>query len=369
MCTTIPLAANIPVESGSPEIESPLADRLVGAATGALELFGVYLGSRLGLYSWLDRAGSSTEAAVAAGAGIDERYAREWLEQQAVAGFLATDANPDPVGRRYWVDESNRGALVEETDGEHVAPLARMVVGIAGVLDQVATAYRTGDGVPYENYGADFRHGQGSINRPAFEADLVESWLPAIPDVSETLAAGGSIADVGCGQGYSTVAMAKAWPNAEVLGVDVDRASVTDARSFADGQGVPARFAELGGEGLAGLGSFDVITMLECLHDMAHPGQALRSAREALNAGGVLVLADELVADRFAAPGDEMERMMYGWSISHCLPASRTEAGSAALGTVLRRSTVEQLAVDAGFSSVEVVDVDGGFFRIYALRP
>ena len=96
---------------------------------------------------------------------------------------------------------------------------------------------------------------------------------------------------------------------------------------------------------------------------------ALEAARAALSEDGVLVIADELVADQFVAPGDELERMMYGWSISHCLPVARSEPDSAALGTVLRSATLEELALAAGFRSVEVIDVDGGFFRLYAVRP
>ena len=369
MCTSVMTQATQP--SGDVGVDSTgLADRIVESTTATLEMFGLYLGNRLGLYQWLWDAGPSTVTELASGAGVDGRYAREWLEQQAVAGFISVDrCDASPHARRYWIPEAHVGALVHDTDPEHVAPLARMVVGIANVLDEVLAAYATGDGVPYEHYGADFRHGQGGINRPAFEHDLASSWISAVEGAATALERGGAVADVGCGQGYSTVAIARAWPQAEVVGVDVDRASVSDARAFAASQDSSARFAELGGEGLAGLGSFDVITMLECLHDMAHPVEALRSAREALTADGVLIIADELVADSFVAPGDELERMMYGWSIVHCLPSARTEPESAGLGTVLRASTVAELVAQAGFSACEVVDVDGGFFRIYAARP
>src|SRR5690606_18334863 len=112
----------------------------------------------------------------------------------------------------------------------------------------------------------------------------------------------------------------------------------------------------------------DVAIILEALHDMARPVDVLRAVRESLADDGVLVVADEAVAESFQAPGDELERMMYGWSITHCLPASMAEQPSAAIGTVIRESTVRQLASAAGFRSVKVVPVDAGFFRLYELR-
>jgi len=112
-----------------------------------------------------------------------------------------------------------------------------------------------------------------------------------------------------------------------------------------------------------------VVLLLEALHDLARPVEVLAAVRAALGPDGALLVADEAVAASFTAPGDDLERMMYGWSITHCLPASMAEQPSAALGTVIRETTVQVLAQQAGFGHFEVLDVDGGFFRLYALRP
>ena len=279
MCTTpLTLPTDAPAAAG-------LDDRIVESAIGTLELFGVFLGVRLGLYEVLAEVEALTPPQLADAASIDPRYAREWLEQQAVAGYLTVDdVDLAADARGYSLPAAHRGVLVDESDGAHVAPLARMVVGVAGALDDVVAAYRTGDGVAYERYGADFRHGQGGINRPAFEHDLIDSWLPAIDGVEAALSAGGSIADVGCGQGFSTVAIAGRWPAANVVGVDIDAASVADARAIAEAAGSSARFAAIDGAGLVDLGPFDVVTILESLHDMAHPVEALEAARAASSA-------------------------------------------------------------------------------------
>jgi 2-polyprenyl-3-methyl-5-hydroxy-6-metoxy-1,4-benzoquinol methylase len=346
-----------------------LEERLFTATVGALELFGVYLGDRLGLYRELRGPGGLTGGELAQRAGIHPRYAREWLEQQAVAGVLVVDDPESPAERRrYHLPESHARVVDSPTDASHLAPLARMVVGIGGVLEEVVQAYRSGTGVPYSHYGPDFRHGQGGINRPAFTTSLVDEWIPAMSGIADRLARGGRIADLGCGHGWSAIAVARAFPRATVLGIDTDPASIDDARAFAAQSGTAVRFDCASASALAGSGPFDLVMLLEVLHDLARPVEILADARRALGPGGAALVADEAVAPHFSAPGDDLERMMYGWSITHCLPTQMVEQPSAAIGTVIRETTVRDLARQAGFGSVTVLPVNGGFFRIYELR-
>ncbi len=342
-----------------------LVERLFGAAIGALELLSIHLGARLGLYTALAGADALTPPGLAAAAGIDARYAREWLEQQAVAGFLTvTDPGTGADDRAYTLPPAHAAVLADPTDLAHLAPLAAMLTGIAGALPEVVEAYRTGAGVPYAHYGKDFRDGQGAINRPAYTREL-GGWLAAVRGLPERLGAPGArIADVGCGQGWATIALARAFPHAEVIGVDLDPASIADAR--ANAAQTPVRF-ESADIADAALGRFTLVCVFEALHDLARPVEALAACRAALEPGGVLLVADERVAEAFTAPGDEVERMMYGWSVTHCLPASRAESPSAALGTVLRADTVRDLAAAAGFTDVAVAPIDNDLFRFYVL--
>jgi 2-polyprenyl-3-methyl-5-hydroxy-6-metoxy-1,4-benzoquinol methylase len=242
-----------------------------------------------------------------------------------------------------------------------------MVVGIANVLEEVLEAYRTGSGVPYARYGRDFRHGQGAINRPAFTTALVEQWLPAMSRATTKLATGGRVLDLGCGQGWAAISVARSFPTAEVWGVDGDPASIEEARAAAAASRAPVRFECADAAAVAEHGPFDLVLLLEVLHDLAQPVDVLRAARRALGEEGAVLVADEAVAPEFVAPGDDLERMMYGWSITHCLPAQMADQPSAALGTVIRESTVRDLAARAGFGEVRVLDADGGFFRLYEL--
>jgi 2-polyprenyl-3-methyl-5-hydroxy-6-metoxy-1,4-benzoquinol methylase len=347
---------------------APLEQRLFHATVGALELFGVYLGDRLGLYRALESEALTAED-LARRCSIHPRYARVWLEQQAVASVLTVDDASAPAARRrYRLSPSNARVVLHASDANHLAPLARMIVGIGGVIEEVVQAYREGTGVPYAHYGPDFRHGQGGINRPAFTTALVEDWLPAIPQMSARLGRGGRVADLGCGQGWSAIAVARAFPEANVWGVDCDLASIEDARGFASEAGVPVRFECASAAALADYGPFDLVMLLEVLHDLARPVEVLAAARKALAPDGAVLVADEAVAEKFSAPGDDLERMMYGWSITHCLPTQMCEQPSAAIGTVIREDAVRDLAREAGFETVNVVPRDGGFFRLYELR-
>jgi SAM-dependent methyltransferase len=260
--------------------------------------------------------------------------------------------------------------LITEDHPAHLAPLAQMVAGIGGAIEDVVAAYRNGGGVAYPKYGAAFRRGQAGINRPAFASDLVERWIPAAADIHARLMSSPlRVADVGCGAGWSTIAMARAFPRADVIGFDADEASIADARANAVTQQVTVQFVLRDAVAIADHGPFDLIVVLEALHDMARPADVLRSLRQALAPGGCVLVADEKVADAFHAPGDEVERLMYGWSIVHCLPVSLAESPSAAIGTVIRVEAVRELAGAAGFARVDVLPVNAGFFRIYLLSP
>ncbi|MGQ0844073.1 MAG: class I SAM-dependent methyltransferase [Sporichthyaceae bacterium] len=349
-----------------------LVERLFEATVGALELFGVHLGVRLGLYETLAKVGSVCSPELAGHTGLDERYLREWLEQQAVAGFLTVeDASVGPRERRFVLPAAHAAVLSDATDPAHVAPFAPLVVGIAGALPKVVEAFRTGAGVPYAEYGPDMREGQAAINRPAFLAEMA-GWLEAIPALHDALSTPGArLADVGCGHGWSSLAIARAYPTLTVDGVDLDEASIAAAQARPPEPEVAGRlsFAVKDAAALREGGPYAAVTIFEALHDMSDPVGVLRTVRAALAEGGRALIVDERVADVFTAPGDAVERVMYGWSVSHCLPASRADSPSEALGTALRASTVQDLADRAGFAACEVLGIENDFFRFYLLTP
>jgi 2-polyprenyl-3-methyl-5-hydroxy-6-metoxy-1,4-benzoquinol methylase len=350
-----------------------LAERLFGAALGAYELMTVHLGDRLGYYRALSEDGEVTSAELAAATGTDERYAREWLEQQAVAGIIEVDdVEAAAEERRYTLPAGHAEALVDRDSLAHVTPMARYGVSFAQTIPAVEEAFRTGGGVGWEEFGRLGRESQGDVNRPIFSNLLGSEWLPSIEDVHERLQTDppARVADVACGAGWSSIAIARAYPKVTVEGLDLDEESVALARQNLAGTGVADRVSfearDAGDPELAG--SYQLVTVFEALHDMSRPVEVLRALRGLVAEDGAVVVMDERVADTFTAPGDEIERIMYTYSVLCCLPVGRSERPSAATGTVMRTDTLRSYATDAGFSEVEVLPIEHDVFRLYRLR-
>jgi SAM-dependent methyltransferase len=349
-----------------------LTARLFDTVLQGLDLLTIYLGDRLGYYRALAGDGPATSAELAARTGTAERYAREWLEQQAVTGILSVD---DPASnaadRRYTLPPGHEEVLTDPISLNHFTPAIRTVVAIAQVLPQVQEAFRTGGGVPFEDYGEDLREGQAGMNRPQFAKLLATEWLPTMPDVHARLQGGtpARVADIGMGAGWSSIAIAQAYPNAQVDGFDLDTASVELARANAAEAGVDDRvqFAVHDASDPALAGAYDLACAFECVHDMSQPIAALASMRRLVGENGAVLVMDERVADRFEAPGDDVERFMYGYSVLHCLPAGMAEQPSLATGTVMRADTFRSYAAEAGYQRVDVLPIEHDTFIFYRL--
>jgi SAM-dependent methyltransferase len=345
------------------------AERLNASALGAFEIMSVYLGDRLGWYRSLAAEGPATPHELARRTGSDARYAREWLEQQATSGIVTVEHDADDGDhRRYALPPTHAEVLTDEHSLNFLAPLARMV-GAVRVADLV-DVYRAGGGLSWNDLGDDAREAQAAINRPWFEERLGEA-LGGVRSLDEILSRPGArLADVGTGFGWSAIALANAYPESSVDGYDVDAPSVTAARRNAEEAGVGdrVRFHHVHGEDIGERNEFDAAFIFEALHDLPFPVPVLRAIRSALKPGAPLVVMDEAVGDRFTPNGDDVERIMYGYSLFLCLPDSRTADGSAATGTVMRQSTLERYAHEAGFTSVELLPIDGfAAFRFFRL--
>jgi 2-polyprenyl-3-methyl-5-hydroxy-6-metoxy-1,4-benzoquinol methylase len=352
-------------------VAGSLAERFFGEALGAIDMFTAYLGLRLGLYQDLADHPGTTAPALAHRTGIAPRYAREWLEQQTVTGIVSCDdrrAGEDE--RTFRLPRGHAVALLDAEHPTHVGALALACAGIAGVLPRLLDAYRTGGGVPYAAYGADFRDGQAGFNRPTFVHQLTSSWLTAFPDLHARLTAGEPvpIADVACGAGWSTIEMAKAFPRALLVGFDLDDASIADARRNAAAVGVADRvvFEVHDGADLA-TGSFDLVTVFEAIHDLSQPVAVLSALRRLRSPGGHVLVVDERTADSFAESEGPVEAFFYGASVLHCLPVGMVDQPSAGTGTVMRASTLHAYATEAGFERVDVLPIDHDLFRLYEL--
>jgi SAM-dependent methyltransferase len=354
------------------ERRDAFADVVYGSVRGAMDLLVVYLGDRLGLYRALADGGPATPPQLAARAGIAPRYAREWLEHQAVAGYVdVDDVEAAAEARRYTLPAAHAEVMLDDDSLAHVAPLARFLVGAAQTMPALLDAYRSGSGVEWAAYGPDVIEAQEAANRPQFAAFMSE-WIGALPDIAERLQAGdGRVADVACGTGWSSIEIARQFPGVVVDGVDVDQSSIDIATAHARETGVADRVSFLHANAAAseGDGRYDLVTIFEAVHDMADPVQVLAAARRLLAPGGAVLVADERVADTFTAPGDDTERLYYAYSVTCCLPCGLFDSPSVGTGTVMRPATMEHYAREAGFSGFATLPIEHDGFRFYRLDP
>ena len=348
------------------------AGRLLAAVLGAQEVQAVYLGDKLGWYRSLADDGPATSVELAARTGTAERYAREWLEHQAACGYVTVDdCEAGPTERRYTLPAGHAEVLTDRDSLAYVGPLAQFVAGVGAHLEAIADAYRTGAGVSWEQLGDDPREAQAAINRPLFLHQLGQEILPSIPDLDARLRAGGRVADLGCGGGWSSIGIALAYPEVTVDGFDVDAPSVEMARGHAAEAGVGdrVRFHVADGTALpADAPAYDAVFAFECVHDLADPVGFLATMRRLAGPDGAVVVMDERAEERFTAPAGEVERLLYGYSLTCCLPDGLAHDNSVGTGTVMRPATFAAYAKSAGFSDVEVLPVENDFFRFYRLH-
>ena len=354
------------------------ADELVGrlfeATIGMMDVISVYLGDRLGLYRALHDGGPATAGELAARAGIDRRYALEWLEQQAATGFLEVDdVSAAAEARRFSLPDAYADPLLNLDSPYSIAPLPRSAVACAKVLPQLMEAFRTGGGVAWADYGPDMIESQGDFNRPWLVGSFGTELLPAIPAIHERLVADppARVADVACGVGWAAISIARAYPKVRVDGFDLDESSIELARQNARDAGLADRVTfQVRDVAEADAGAYDLAVIIEAVHDMTQPAGVLASIRRMLRPDGVALIADEKTEDAFTAPASQAERLYYGFSILTCLPAAMTERPTAAIGTVMRADTMRRLGAEAGYRNVERLDEPAlDMLRFYRMTP
>lgn len=348
-----------------------LVDRLSTAMVGAFDLFSIYLGDQLGYYRALGD-GPANATQLAERTGTAERYAREWLEQQAVTGILTVDdPEKSPSDRIFSLPDGYREVFLNPTSLLAFAPAAQIFVGAITPLRAVVEAFRSGDGVPYADYGVDLACGQGNVNRPMLANQLAQEYLQSMPDIHARLLADppARVADIGMGLGWSSIALAQGYPKLLVDGFDLDERSVQLATANAEAEGVSSRvtFHARNAGDIALAGKYDFALAIECIHDMSNPVSVLAAMRQLVGPNGTVLVADEKAEERFSPMGTATERALYGWSLLHCLPVGMVDRPSAETGSVMRPETFRAYAAQAGFQRVEILPVDNDNFHFYRL--
>ena len=359
-----------PAAQATPE---ELVGRLLDSAIGAMDLFAVYLGEQLGYYRALAEGGAATSTELGVRSGTHERYAREWLEQQATTGIVACESSSaSPTMRKYSLPAGYEEVLVNPRSEMFVTPIGRFLAATFEQAQPLLAAYRSGGGVSWATFGESARTAQADFNRPFFEHSLVSGYISQVSGLDEALKAPGArIAEIGFGAGWASIALATAYPGATVEGFEIDGPSVTMARANLAGSGLEGRIAFHHRDAAeAGInGQCDLVCAFECIHDMPDPVSVLRTMRRLAKPGGTVLVMDERVGDEFGNFGDFAERLFYGFSLACCLPDGMSHQPSVGTGTVMRAPIFTGYAREAGFAAVEVLPLEHDLFRFYRLTP
>jgi SAM-dependent methyltransferase len=335
----------------APEALEAFLGRFVGDLGATLAGANVIIGDRLGLYRALWATAPATAAQVAAEAGCDERHVREWLLGQAAGGYVTYDEATD----RFAMTPEQAACLADEQSPTFLPGAFQLAASLYKDEERLADAVRSGAGFGWHEHHPDLFEGTNRFFRPGYVANLVSSWIPALEGVEEKLQRGGSVADVGCGLGASTIIMAQAFPASRFVGFDYHDASVQEAQAAARAAGVTdrVRFEVAPAAAFPGSG-YDLVCMFDCLHDMGDPVGAARHVREVLAEDGTWLVVEPAATDSVTDNLNPVGRVYYNASTLICTPASRAQEVGLALGAQAGPGRLREVITEGGFSRFRV---------------
>ena len=334
-------------------------DRVFRDMAGAMSAGMVYVGIRTGLFRVLAGGQAMSANEVVQASKLQARYVEEWLKGMVAAGYL----DYEPQAQTYALSDEHAYFLASDDTDHFVGGLFAMVPPLMRVAPDVARAFTEGGGVRFDDFGPDCVTALDLINRGQYEARFTDYWLNSMPEVVERLRAGGRALDVGCGSGRVCAALAKAFPGAEILGVDPDAKSIARARETAKARFIVGEVSAV--EKGAG---FDLVTLCDVLHDLAEPQNTLERARSLLKPDGVLFIIEPKAADRLEDNRNPVAATFYGFSLFHCMTQSLARGGPG-LGTCLGPAATEALVRRAGYTRFRRLEIRSLTNLFYAAQP
>lgn len=306
----------------------------------------VSLGDKLGLYRAMAGAGPLSSNELARRSGCGERYVREWLNAQVAGGYV----DYHPTSATYELTAEQAAVLAEDTSPVFLPHAWQVVASMWADEPKALSAFKTGKGVSWGEHDERLYCGVAAFFRNSYSGSLVKEWLPALTGVTEKLAAGARVADVGCGHGHSTVLMAKAYPASRFWGFDVHEESIAAAREVARQAGVADRVRfEVAKADDYPRNAYDLICFFDCLHDMGDPVGAARHAFGALKDDGTVLLVEPFANDSLEQNLNPVSRMLYAASTFVCTPSSLSQEVGAGLGAQAGEARLRQVFEEAGF--------------------
>ncbi|HXV00732.1 MAG TPA: class I SAM-dependent methyltransferase [Caulobacteraceae bacterium] len=340
--------------------------KMLGDLGGAFSVPTVRLGLRLGLFEALHKGGPATAEELARRAGgLTERYVREWAMAQAANGYIAYDA----AGRTFSLSPEQAMVFVEPDSPVYLAAAFDMVAAMIEGEPKVEHSFRTGSGVRWGDSAGCLFCATGAFFRPGYVNNIVQNWLPALDGLEDRLKAGGKVADVGCGVGFSTLLMAQAYPKSEFIGYDFHEPSVEEARRHAKAHGVAdrVRFEAAAAKDIEETG-FDLVTCFDCLHDMGDPRGCAAAMKKVLKGDGWWMVVEPIAGDRPEDNLNPVGRLYYNASTMICVPTSLDQEVGEGLGAQAGEARLAEVIRSGGFTRVRRA-AEGPFNMVLEARP
>jgi ubiquinone/menaquinone biosynthesis C-methylase UbiE len=343
-----------------------LVGKMLGDLGGAFSVPTVRIGFRMGLFEALHLHGPAGVCELAARTGLAERYVREWALAQAANGYIAFD----PEQERFSLTPEQAMVFAAKDSPVYLEGAFDLAAAMVEGQPKVEAAFRTGHGVAWGESSGCLFCAVGAFFRPGYVNSVVQSWLPSLDSVQQKLQDGAKVADIGCGVGFSTLLMAKAFPASSFVGYDFHARSIEQANEHAEAHGLAnrVRFVSSPAKDIADR-DFDLITMFDCLHDMGDPRGCAKHVHKLLRPGGTWMIVEPIAADHPAENvGNPVSRLYYNASTMICVPTSLAQEVGEALGAQAGEAKLIEVLREGGFRHVRRA-TEGPFNMVLEARP
>ena len=343
--------------------------KLEGAVTAGM----IHLGDRLGLYAVMATSvDGDTSESLAAKAGLHERWVREWLHNQ-VAARIVTCADLSATPPVFHLSPEGVAVLATPNHPAYGMGMFHRLPQTMGALNAMPEAFRTGVGHDYDSHGPEGAVGIERSFEPWNQNFLIPMVIPALEGIQEKLTVGARVADIGCGSGGAALLMGSTFPKSIIEGFDISKFALERAEERkVDAKISNVSFFDPRDKPIADDNSYDLICTFDCIHDMTHPTEMMKTIRKALKDDGTWLLVDIKAHDSLElnVSKNPMASLLYGISVLSCMSSAMSEDGGEGLGTLgLSAVRAEAMARDAGFTQFKKLDVDHSVNAFYEVRP
>ena len=337
------------------------AGELLGILNNGMLTLMISVGHQTGLFDTMAGLDAADPPTIAAAAGLQERYVREWLGAMTTGRIVQHDA----AAGTYRLPPAHAAMLTRAAGPDNLASFAQFVPMLGNVEAKVIESFRTGGGVPYSEF-PEFQRLMAEESAQVFDATLLESTIPLVPGLPDRLTAGIDVADVGCGSGHAINLLAEAYPNSRFVGFDFSEEGVAVGTAEAAAKGLAnARFEVRDVATLSGPPAFDLVTTFDSVHDQAHPARVLQGIHDMLRPGGTYLCVDIQASSDVAGNVDHpLGTFLYTVSCMHCMTVSLALDGDG-LGAAWGEQKALEMMRAAGFGEIEVRTVPGDIINNY----